>query len=53
MHCFKLLGPRIASRTFDRQTTELKVRAEVLNRFSQIGSPTTIVSAVLVKIDEI
>lgn len=42
MHCFKLLGPRVASRTLDRQTTELKVRAKVLNRFSQIGSPTTI-----------
>ena len=42
MHCFKLLGPRVASRTLDRQTTELKVRAKVLNRFSRIGSPTTI-----------
>ena len=42
MHCFKLLGQRVASRTFDRQITELKVRATVLNRFSQIGSPITI-----------
>jgi len=42
MHCFKLLGPRVAYRTLDRQTTETKVRAKVLNRFSQIGSPTTI-----------
>jgi hypothetical protein len=25
MHCFKLLGQRLGARTFDRQTTELKV----------------------------
>jgi hypothetical protein len=29
MHCFKRLGPRVASRTLDRQTTELKVRAKI------------------------
>jgi hypothetical protein len=38
----KLLGHRVASRTFDRQKTELKVRAAILNRFSQIGTPNTI-----------
>ena len=42
MHCFKLLGQRVASRTFDRQITELKVRAAILNRFSQIGTPNTV-----------
>jgi len=42
MHCFKLLGPRVTARTFDRQITELKVRAAILNRFSQIGRPNTI-----------
>ena len=42
MHCFKLLGPRVAARTFDRQITELKVRAAILNRFSQIGTPNTV-----------
>jgi IS5 family transposase len=42
MHCFKLLGHRVASRTFDRQKNELKVRAAILNRFSQIGTPNTI-----------
>jgi IS5 family transposase len=42
MHCFKLLGQRLCSRTFDRQITELKVRAAILNRFSQIGTPNTI-----------
>ena len=42
MRCFKLLGDRLAARTFDRQITELKVRAAILNRFSQIGTPNTI-----------
>lgn len=42
MHCFKLLGQRHAARTFDCQATELKVRAAILNRFSQIGTPNTI-----------
>lgn len=42
MHCFKLLGERVLSRTFDRQITELKVRAAILNRFSQIGTPNTV-----------
>lgn len=42
MHCFKLLGDRVAARTFDRQTTELKVRAAVLNRFSEIRTPVTV-----------
>lgn len=42
MHCFKLLGHRVAARTFDRQITELKIRAAILNQFSAIGTPTTI-----------
>ena len=42
MHCFKLLGQRAMARTFDRQITELKVRAAILNRFSQIGTPNTV-----------
>lgn len=42
MHCFKLLRQRLAARTFDRQKTELKVRAAILNRFSQIGMPNTV-----------
>lgn len=42
MHCFKLLGHRVMARTFDRQITELKVRAAILNRFSQIGTPNTV-----------
>lgn len=42
MHCFKLLGQRVTARTFDRQITELKLRAKVLNFFSQIGTPITV-----------
>ena len=42
MHCIKLLSGRVMARTFDRQITELKVRAAILNRFSQIGTPNTI-----------
>lgn len=42
MHCFKLLGQRVAARTFDHQITELKARAAGLNRFSAIGNPKTI-----------
>jgi hypothetical protein len=42
MHCFKLLGQRVVARTFDRQITELKVRAAILNRFSEIGTPMTV-----------
>jgi chromosome condensin MukBEF MukE localization factor len=42
MPCFKLLGNRVAARTFDRQITELKVRAAILNRFSRMGTPVTV-----------
>lgn len=42
MHCFKLLGQRVAARTFERQATELKIRAAILNRFSEIGTPNTV-----------
>jgi hypothetical protein len=42
MHCFKLQGQRVVARTFDRQITELKVRAAILNRFSEIGTPVTV-----------
>ena len=42
MHCFKLLEHRVAARTFDRQITEIKVRAAILNRFSEIGTPMTV-----------
>lgn len=42
MHRIKLLSGRVMACTFDRQITELKVRAATLNRFSQIGTPNTI-----------
>ena len=45
MHCRKLLGQRVAARTFDRQKTDLKFRAAILNRFSQIGTPNTVLVA--------
>lgn len=42
MHCFKLLSQRVVARTFDRQITELKVRAAILSRFSKIATPVTV-----------
>ena len=41
MPCLKLLGERLMARTFDRQTTELHIRAAVLNRFTRLGTPET------------
>lgn len=42
MRCLKLLGERIMSRDFDRQVAELQVRAALLNRFTQLGTPVTV-----------
>ncbi|MDN0083623.1 IS5 family transposase [Crenobacter sp. SG2305] len=42
MRCFKLLGERVMARTFERQVAELQVRAAVLNRFTQLGTPQTV-----------
>jgi len=42
MHCSKLLSQRVVGRTFDRQLTELKIRAAILNRFSKMGTPITV-----------
>lgn len=41
MHCVKLLGDDIMAREFDRQVTELQVRAVVLNGFTALGIPQT------------
>lgn len=38
----KLRGERPMARTFDRQTTELHIRAALLNRFTRLGTPTTL-----------
>ncbi len=42
MHCFKRLGDRVMARTFERQVVELHVRVALLNRFTQLGRPTTV-----------
>jgi hypothetical protein len=42
MHYFRLMGQRVVARTFDRQITELKACAEILNRFSKVGTPITV-----------
>lgn len=42
MHCFKRLGERVVARTFERQVVELHVRVALLNRFTQLGRPTTV-----------
>jgi len=39
MRCFKLPGERVMARDFDRQVAEL----QVLNRFTRLGTPTTVV----------
>lgn len=41
MHCIKLLGQRLTARNFDRQLTEVYVRAAILNRFTALGTPIT------------
>ena len=45
MHCFKRLGERGMTRTFERQVVELHVRVALLNRFSQMGRPVTVAMA--------
>lgn len=42
MRCFKLLGEQMMSRDFDRQVAELQVRAALLNRLTQLGTPVTV-----------
>jgi hypothetical protein len=42
LHCFKRLGERVMARTFERQVVELHVRVALLNRFTQLGRPTTV-----------
>ncbi len=41
MRCVKLMGERVMARDFDRQVAELQVRAAILNRFTQLGTPET------------
>ena len=42
MHCFKRLGERVMARTFERQVVALQVRVALLDRFTQLGHPTTV-----------
>jgi hypothetical protein len=37
----KLVGERLMARTLDRQTTELHIRAALLNRLTRLGIPET------------
>jgi len=41
MHCIKLLGEGLMAIDFDRQITEIKARAVVLNTFTILGTQTT------------
>jgi IS5 family transposase len=45
MRCVKLLGERVMARDFKRQVAELQVRAAILNRFTQLGTPETVLVA--------
>jgi hypothetical protein len=47
MHGFKRLGERVMARTFERQVVELHVRVALLNRFTQLGCPTTVLVAAM------
>jgi hypothetical protein len=42
MHGFKRPGERVIACTFERQVAELHVRVALLNRFAQLGRPTTV-----------
>ena len=41
MGCLKLPGERLMARDFDRQTSDLHIRAALLNRFTRPGAPET------------
>ena len=45
MNCIKRLGERVMSRTFEHQANELHIRAAILNRFTELGRPQTVVVA--------
>ena len=45
MHCFKRLGKKVMARTFERQVAELNIRASILNRFTELGTPQTVAAA--------
>ena len=45
MNCFKRLGEKVMARTFERQVSELNIRASILNRFTELGTPETVAVA--------
>ena len=45
MNCFKRLGEKVMARTFERQVTELNIRAPILNQFTELGTPQTVAVA--------
>ncbi len=44
MHCVKLLGQRLMARDFDRQVAEFQIRVAVLNGYTALGIPVTMVA---------
>jgi Transposase DDE domain len=42
MRCVMLKGERVMARDFERQVAKLRVRAAILNRFTQLGPPETV-----------
>ena len=45
MNCFKRLCEKVMARTFERQVTELNIRASILNQFTELGTPQTVAVA--------
>jgi hypothetical protein len=43
MNCVKLLGQQLAARDFDRQVVEFQALAAVVNGFTALGKPLTVV----------
>jgi hypothetical protein len=41
MHCIKLLGDKLSTRSFDSQVNEIHARIAVLNKFTELGRPHT------------
>jgi len=41
MHCIKLLGDKLTSRSFPGQVNEIHARVAVLNKFKELGHPHT------------
>jgi hypothetical protein len=45
LNCFKRLGEKVMARTFKRQVTQLNIRASILNRFTELGTPKKVAMA--------